>query len=148
MIIDKLKNAEIYYSVHPGFKRAFEFLKTHELGKLAPGRQEIDGDNVFALVNDSQGRGKGAGKLEAHRKYIDIQFTVSGTDVIGWKPADDCKAVEKEYSAENEVILFSDNIDAWFNVPSGTFAVFYPDDAHAPLSGTGTMRKIIVKVMK
>lgn len=146
MIVDRLENAEKYYSVHPGFKKALEFLREKELSKLAAGRHEVDGDNVFALVNDGSGRGKEAARLEAHRKYIDIQFTVSGTDLIGWKATGECGAVEKDYSAENEVILYSDHIDTWFEAPAGTFAVFFPADAHAPLSGSGKTRKIIMKV--
>lgn len=146
MILDSLKNAKIYYTLHKDFKKALEFLERNDQGNLAPGRHEIDGDNLFALVNVGTGRGKQASKLEVHKKYIDIQFTVTGTDVIGWKPASECGTVDKPYDDKAEVMLFSDSIESWFNVPAGKYAVFFPDDAHAPLSGDGPVRKIIMKV--
>ncbi|UCE35860.1 MAG: YhcH/YjgK/YiaL family protein [Deltaproteobacteria bacterium] len=91
-------------------------------------------------------RGRKNAKLEAHRQYIDIQFTVAGRDEIGWKPAARCTRHGQEYNEEKDVVFFSDEPDAWVATPAGTFGVFFPEDAHAPLGGTGPIHKVVVKV--
>ena len=74
MILDRLENAARYEAMYPGFRVAFEYLrKHHEGGGLEPGRHEVDGVRVYASVGKDEGRGRDGARLEAHRKYIDIQ---------------------------------------------------------------------------
>lgn len=146
MILDDLDSAERYSLVHPGFTAAFEFLKRDGLEKLAAGRHPIDGDRLYALVIHQDGRGRENAKLEIHRRYIDIQFTVAGRDEIGWKPVAQCTRHGQEYNEEKDVAFFTDEPDAWVATPKGTFGVFFPEDAHAPLGGTGPIHKVVVKV--
>ncbi|HEY2895332.1 MAG TPA: YhcH/YjgK/YiaL family protein, partial [Pirellulales bacterium] len=86
MILDELASAARYEKLHAGFHAGFEFLMQANLASLESGRHEIDGDRVFALINRDPGRGRAGARLEAHRKYIDIQFLVSGQEEIGWRP--------------------------------------------------------------
>lgn len=144
MIIDKLENAGTYLGVHPAFKKAFALLE--EAATLKEGRHEIDGKELYALVAFPEGMGRGKARLEAHRKYIDIQFTISGEDVIGWKPARECRVISAKYDPEKDCEFFEDVPVSWFTVKSGLFAVFFPEDAHAPLAGEGPLHKIVVKV--
>jgi biofilm protein TabA len=50
------------------------------------------------------------------------------------------------YTAEREVMLFADRPETWFVVKPGSFTIFYPQDAHAPLAGSGETRKAVMKV--
>ncbi len=85
--------------------------------------------------------------MEAHRKYIDIQFTAAGKDVIGWKNKAACASPAGGYDSPQDVEFFKDKPEQWITVEGKLFAVFFPEDAHAPVCGEGAMRKIVVKVL-
>ena len=146
MIFDTLANADRYAALHPRFPRAFEFLRGTDLKALAPGRYPIDGENLIAIVEAVAGRSRDAAKLECHRKYIDIQLVLDGTDEMGWKPLGDCHEPLAEFNAEKDIQFFRDTPASWITTPPGAYCIFFPEDAHAPLVGTGEIRKVIVKI--
>jgi YhcH/YjgK/YiaL family protein len=145
MILDTLAAAKRYERLHLGFGAAFDFLRSATAG-LADGRHEIDGERLFAIVAKSAGRGRVGAKLEVHRRYIDIQYCAAGHDVIGWRPLTDCREPEEPFDESRDIQFFADGPVAWLDLPSGMFAIFYPEDAHAPLGGEGEVSKIVVKV--
>ena len=146
MIVDRLDNARRYAAAHPLFARAFEFLRRKDLASLAPGRHEVDGDRLYAVVVKADAAGREKAVLEAHRRYIDIQFIVSGTDEMGWRPLVECKG-SKGFDAAKDLELFTDPAVAWCGVRPGDLAIFFPSDAHAPGGGTGPVHKVVVKVL-
>jgi YhcH/YjgK/YiaL family protein len=146
MLLDTLKNASRYYCLHPGFRAAFNFLLQNDLAGFAEGRYAIDSEKVFALVSRAQGKGVGAASLEVHRRYIDIQYCVSGNDRVGTRMLDECVLPSGEYDGEKDIAFYSDGPAAWITLVPGNFGVFYPDDAHAPLSGDDEVMKIVIKV--
>jgi len=146
MLIDQLQNADRYSVLHPGFAGGFAFLRRADIAKLPDGRHEIDGERLFAIVSRTQGRGREQSLLEAHRRYIDVQFVIRGEDSIGWLPISDCQRVSSPYDADSDVELFFDRPATWLAVSPGTFAVFYPEDAHAPLATRGPVHKAVVKI--
>lgn len=146
MIFDDLKNAARYHALHPGFRHGFEFLSQSGLAQLDGGRHELDGDRLFALVNRDPGRGHEGARLEAHRKYIDIQFLVDGCEEIGWRPTPECRQITEAYDDARDLMFFGDAPQSWINLPVGKFMVFFPEDAHAPLASRGDNLKVVVKV--
>lgn len=146
MIFDHLENADRYMALHPGFAKGFAFLRQAGLDTLAAGRYEIDGDRVYALVFESDGKDKGNNVLEAHQLYLDVQFTVSGLECIGWKSTPSCTMVHTPYDEKNEAILFSDPPTVWTEVPAKHFVVLWPHDAHSPMNGQGAIRKVVLKI--
>lgn len=146
MILATLEQSHRYAACHRGLARGFEFLQSAKLLELADGRHELDGLNLFAIVAHDQGRSREGAFLEAHRKYIDIQYVVSGDEVIGWQPMGSCQSVKQAYDAETDLAFFWDRPESWFAVSAGSFAVFFPEDAHAPLAGNGPVHKIVLKV--
>ena len=147
MILDRLDNAERYFSLHPGFRPACEFLWRTDFTKLSAGRHEVDGARLYCMLNKGTGRGRDAARLEAHRQYIDIQYTIVGPDEIGWRALATCERVEKPFDAEADFGLFADPPETWITVSAGRFAIFYPEDAHAPL-GAPAEREVLKVVMK
>jgi len=147
MIVDYLSNAERYYSMNPNFAKAFEFLRGKDLADLPTGRHFIEGKTIFADVIRTDGRGQAGVSFESHAKIIDIQFTLSGTDLVAWKLASDCTADDKGYNAEKDRFGYIDKPDAWVTTPAGSFSVFFPGEAHAPLGGSGKLHKVVVKVV-
>jgi len=146
MILDDLSNAQRYVSLHPGFRAGFDFLARRDLLDLKSGKYELDGQQVFALINRDPGRGRSGARLEAHRKYIDIQFLVEGTEEIGWRPTVQCGPSVEPYDESRDIAFFSDAPDAWIELPLGKFMIFYPEDAHAPLASKGKNVKAVIKV--
>lgn len=146
MVLDVLANARRYAPLHPAFARAFAFLASVDLGALPMGRNEIDGEAMFVILDRKDGRGHEGAQLEAHRRYIDIQYTISGQEEIGWSPLASCESPDEAFDDERDVGLFDDTPSAWLRVPPGSFAIFFPEDAHAPLAGRGALVKAVVKI--
>lgn len=147
MIIDSLQNAERYSGLHPGFRDTFEFLRRNDLGQRPDGRHEMAGDRLFVVIARDQGRGREKSLLEFHRKYIDIQFVIDGSDSIGWLPTAKCERIATAYDPEKDLGFYYDRPDTWLELFAGHFAVFYPDDAHAPLGTEAPVHKAVVKVL-
>jgi biofilm protein TabA len=147
MILDKISEIRRYSQLHPGLARAIEILAETHLESLAEGRHEWLGDRLFVLVAASAGRGRDQAKLEAHRKYIDIQCTIEGVEEIGWRPTSDCTQLEAPYDQSRDIMFFHDRPEIWLAVPPQHCAVFFPADAHAPLASTGQVLKAVIKVV-
>lgn len=146
MIIDRLDRASRYLAVHPGLGPGMGFLRRLNLEQLAVGRHEVDGRRLFAMVAQDQGRGREKSLLEFHRRYIDIQYLAAGVDVIGWRPTDLCDRIATPYDDEKDIGFFYDRPQTWVEVPTGYFAILFPEDSHAPLATTGSVHKVVVKV--
>ena len=146
MILDILVNSAHYQHLHPHFEKAFTYLRSENFETVAPGKYELEGDALFALVSEGNGIAKAEAKLEIHRKYIDIQFIVAGTDHMGWKPLTHCEHVHSEYHEEKDFALFSDSAETWFDVLPGYFTVFFPTDAHAPMTTLEKVKKVVIKI--
>ena len=144
MILDKLENAKLYYSMHPDFKDAFEFLKKLDTQNLKKGLMEIDGKRLFAIVVDDDSKGKDNAKLETHKNYIDIQYQVTGNDFIGFESVQSLTG--NGYDPDKDVEFYDGKASMWVNTTAKHFAIFFPTDVHAPMGGTGRQVKLVVKV--
>lgn len=146
MILDKIVNAERYYKLHPRFRAAFKFLRREDLADLPDAKYEIDGKRVYATIFEGQGKGRSSAKLETHKRYIDIHYAISGFDKVGWNPAQECVVKEGGYNKNKDYQLYADVPKIWVPHCPGTFLIFFPEDAHAPITAVGYLRKVVVKV--
>lgn len=146
MILCKLADACQYAAIHPGLAAGFDFLRRPDIAELEDGRHGVDGDRLFAIIARGTARGVAESPLEFHRRYIDIQCVVGGQDVIGWLPTTECRQLRSEYDAESDLGFYLDPPATWFPVPAQSLAIFFPEDAHAPLGGSGLVHKVVVKV--
>ena len=146
MILDTLINSARYAGMHPAFARAFEFLAVTDLAALPPGRHDIDGDRIYVSIDHKDGRGEDGARLEAHRRYIDIQYTIDGNELIGWMPLARISSPDGGFDETKDIGFFADRPSTWISVPPGSFTIFFPHDAHAPLAGRGHLKKAIVKI--
>ena len=147
MILDTLSNSKLYESVHPRFKKAFEYLRNTDLTTLPAGKIELEGADLFVNVVDITGKTESETRMETHNKYIDIQVPVGNTETMGWIAADKLKEPTTAYSEEKDITFFADKAAVLIPVQPFQFAVFFPQDGHQPGIGKGTYRKIIVKVL-
>ena len=146
MILDTLKNSDKYCSVHPRFKKAFDYLKNTDLVALPAGTIELEGADLVINVVDITAKTEAEAKMESHKEFIDIQVPVGKAETMGWIALDACKDVTLPYDAEKDIMFFADKATSFLNVQPYEFVVFFPEDAHQPGIGTGQYRKIIVKV--
>lgn len=145
MILDTLENADAYGGLHPDFADAFRFLNHPGIETLPDGRYEVDNRNVYAMVARTQGRNIDEGLLEGHRQYIDIQYVIAGDESMGWHNRVGLRNAT-EYDTEKDLEFFEGKPASIFRVPPSSFAIFYPEDAHLPLIGSGAIHKIVVKI--
>jgi biofilm protein TabA len=146
MILATLADADRYCALHPLFARAFEFLRDTDLKSLAPGKHSVQGEQIFIIAEACAGRTREEAKLECHRRYIDIQLVLEGIDEMGWKPVVECMEPATDYDAARDIRFFNDAPSSWIATPAGSFCIFFPDDAHAPLVSAGMIRKVVVKI--
>ena len=144
MVIDRLENLERYVSLNPLFAQAVEFLKStdldaHEIGKVVLKEGEL-------MVNFSQARPKtkDEARIETHNNFIDIQIPLSGVELMGYMPRTDLP--EAPYNAEKDITFYEGLATDYLTVKPGMFAIFFPEDGHAPCIGTGIIKKLVVKV--
>ena len=148
MILDSLKNKEQYVSLHPRFKQVFDYIDTHDLAAMELGRHDVDGDNIFVMVQELELRPLEQARLELHRKYIDIQLVLRGDEeVFGWSEKKDCLKPAAEFDEAKDIQLFVDTPQCFYTVREGQFSVLYPEDGHAPMLGKGKVKKCIFKIL-
>lgn len=147
MILDTLDTIDRYAGLNPRFAAAFEFLR--RLGPApAIGRHEIDGDSAYALVQQYETRPVEGAQLEAHRRYIDIQYIARGSEAIYWAPLDDL-TVTMPHDAVKDVALFAASANM-IPVPirAGQCVILFPEDAHAPCCTWGEPAEVLKVVVK
>jgi biofilm protein TabA len=149
MIIDTIQNAHKYFSVHPLFAKAFEYIQQTDLANAADGKSDI-AEGLKAIFSNAPGKTKETSlqKFECHNKNIDIQLCIKGVETIGWKPREKCVTPKGEYNDEKDVLFYDDAPDTYFQLTDGQFAIFYPEDVHAPMIGEGEIKKLVIKVKK
>ena len=149
MIIDTIENASKYFSVHPLFAKAFEYIKSTDLANIEIGKYDI-ADGLKAIFSDKAGMSaaESIAKFECHDKNIDIQLCINGKETIGWKPRQNCTAPKGEYNPDKDVNFFNDVPDMYFGLTNGQFAIFFPEDVHAPMIAADehSIRKLVIKV--
>ncbi len=147
MIIDTIQNAPKYFSVHPLFKAAFEYIIQNDLANAEIGKSDI-AEGLKAIISNASGKTKEASmsKFECHNKNIDIQLCIRGVETIGWTPREKCVTPNGGYNEEKDVQLYFDSADTFFQLTNGQFAIFFPEDVHAPMIGEGEIKKLVIKV--
>lgn len=147
MIIDTLENAGKYYSIHPLFSKAFDYIKTLDLKNAEIGKSDLS-EGLKIIVSEKEGmtQEESVAKFECHNQNIDIQLCISGTEQFGWKPRGSCSSPKGEYNPEKDVAFYNDAPDMYFQLTDNQFAIFFPEDVHAPMIGDGVIKKMVVKV--
>lgn len=147
MILSHISDSSRYESLHPLFKQVFDYIKANDLTKVPAERIVLDGDKLFINVADARLIPAETQKLEVHQKYIDIHFPLSGKEIVGWKHLSNLGTSKAPFDTDNDFALYAEEPTTYFTVMPGEFYIVYPEDAHAPIIGEGTLRKLIVKVM-
>lgn len=148
MVIDHISRAAIYYQLHPGIEMALRYIQTTDFSKLDNGKYEIAGEQVFAIVQSYDTKEPSTEKLEAHKKYIDVQYVVSGQEKMG-HALFKAQVPSREYQSDDDFMLFDEAPDFFSLVTEGMFTIFYPSDLHMPCilhEQSALVKKVVIKV--
>ncbi len=148
MILDTLENAHRYYGLGPKFVRAFKYLQETDFSKIPKGKYELDGEDIFAIVNEYDTIDATGEQMESHKKYIDVQYVVSGIERVGHDFMGS-KMPSQAYDEVTDFMLFSEP-PAFFTVLNqGDFALVFPTDLHMPnlkVNEAVAVKKVVVKI--
>lgn len=148
MIIDVLSNAHLYQHINEHIAAAFHYLHTSDLASIPEGKYTIDGDDLFAIVQEYETLDAANEQMEAHRKYIDVQYVIQGEELVGHAFLGN-QQLSKEYSEEEDFLLVPDVPDFFTCFKTGMFMIFFPTDLHMPcikVNETARVKKVVVKV--
>ena len=149
MIFDTLQNIGCYRGLGANMDRAIETLLSTDFSTLDAGRFEVDGDNVFFIIQESALEEEDEARYEIHRSYADIQLALTDGETILALPTSQIEAWQAFDEAKD--IGFSQNSEPGIplEMNAGSFAIFFPQDAHMPCLRGGDAkkcRKAVVKV--
>lgn len=146
MVIDTLENLDKYVSLNPLFKDVVDFIKSNDLNALEAGKHIIKGADLFVNIQTAKGKTKAAAVLETHKKMIDIQIPLSSDETYGYTPL--CNLPDAEYNAEKDITKYVGAADTYVTCRPGEFAIFFPQDGHAPcITDVPEIKKAIFKVL-
>ncbi|WP_276481099.1 YhcH/YjgK/YiaL family protein [Paraflavitalea pollutisoli] len=148
MVIDTLENAALYENLGPRFAQGFKYLRETDFSQVAKGKYELDGTNLIAIVNEYDTIDQLGEQMEAHKKYIDVQYIVSGEELIGHDLLQQ-QVPSKAYDAENDFWLFADTPTFFSKMQAGMFAIFFPTDLHMPnirVHEPTPVKKVVLKL--
>jgi len=147
MIIDKLSNAGIYNFKNLNIKKALEYLINTDFPSIEDGKYHIDADSIISIINTYETKNSSESYLEAHKKYIDVQYVIEGIEFVGYLPLNG-QTVFKDYDDENDYMLFNENC-SYIKFSKGMFAIFFPQDLHKPginYNSISKVKKAVIKV--
>ena len=146
MIIDTLDNFGKYVSLNPLFKEVADFLNHNDLNQLEPGKHTIKGNDLFVNIQVAKGKAPDEAVLETHRRMIDIQIPLDMPETYGYTPL--CRLPDVPYDEEKDITKYPDLLaECFIDCQPGMFAIFYPQDGHAPcISMMPEIKKAIFKV--
>ena len=146
---DKRMFIRQYLSSEKDWQVAYQFLQRTDLGDIKEGKYDLNNNGTYATITDYQTKHWDSARYEAHRKYIDIQFVVSGDEYIELIPL---KKLEEQpdYDSIADIMFFELKKEGEMLYADPTrFFIFFPEDAHKPCLQTDsvkTVRKLVVKV--
>jgi YhcH/YjgK/YiaL family protein len=148
MIFDKISNSDKYKCLSPRLAKGLEYIRKTDFSGMETGKYELDGEALFAIVSEYETKNSTECALEAHRKYLDIQYMLVGEEYVGLNFLHK-QEPSKGYSDTDDYALYADSC-SMVKLEAEHFAIFFPEDLHMPGVHTGKpekIRKVIIKVL-
>jgi len=151
MIVDRLDRADAYRQLGPRIAAGLDYLKATDFTNVEDGKHELDGENLFAMVQRYKTRSESQVIWEAHRDYLDIQYIAEGAERLGYYDLSLKPKITKPYGELKDAELYDAPGD-YVTLTTGMFVIFAPHDVHAPGLAAGSpplpapAMKVVVKV--
>jgi len=152
MILGTLHNIEKERAFYPAaIQKGLEFLRQHDLQKMADGKYAVEGEAIFAKLASYKTQPAAERRPERHEKYLDIQYIIEGAEMIGAGLQENAGAVAEDKMQANDILYYAAMADEVpVTLQAGMFAVYFPWDVHRPNCNAGmetqSVRKAVVKV--
>ncbi len=147
MVLDSIENAARYLSMGDGIATALHYIQNNDFGKVQPGKYQLEGDRLVMMVNEYECTNTDECRLEGHRKYIDLQYWVNGSELMGHDILGNQPVLEP-YNEKTDCAFYS-CIASYSRLLPGMFVIYYPSDLHTansdPLSHE-RVKKIVFKI--
>jgi len=147
--VDEEEFRKQYEANKQGWDKAFAYLQRTDLGDIAPGKYEIDGENVFAIITEGPPKDFEATKFEAHHNYIDIHYVLKGKEKIGKAPLGTASIIQ-EYDSTKDIAFYTAEGKYYESSPD-IFFILFTGDAHRPgikADESEVVKKLVIKVRK
>ncbi len=146
MILDTIENLKLYKGLCGISEKVIDEINRIDIKNFNQGIGKIKIDeDIFINVNEEKLRPFEEARLEAHNQFLDIHIPLTKEEKIGYKNRSSCEELSESYP-EKDLFFYDDRFDTIVSVPIGSFAIFLPFDAHAPIIGEGFIKKLVVKV--
>ncbi len=151
MICDKLENADLYAALGPEFAQALDLLRSSQIINGADGKYSLEGSRIWYLIQRYKTKPVNSCNFESHRKFVDIQFIVSGEELIGHSYPDHLTILSAYDAVSDKTLYEVRTLEklSMIRLSGGMFGIFFPHDAHLPClqSGeTSDVHKVVIKV--
>jgi len=151
MIVDKIENIDQYFGLSGRITKALQFLKETPFMQKKDGRYEIEGNELFSQIFTYTSKLPEECNFETHTKYIDLQYMLSGCEVMGYSPSQNLTSIINPYDDVMDIALFNmPNSYSKIIFSEGMFILLYPDEGHmfkCWLNGPLTVRRVVVKIL-
>ncbi|MRT94602.1 YhcH/YjgK/YiaL family protein [Ancylomarina sp. 16SWW S1-10-2] len=147
MVIDKIENSHLYTGLSDRIAKALAYINNTDLENTNIGKYEIDGEFVFALVQEYNSKKPEDCRLESHFKHIDIQYVISGTELMG---IDILKGQVPHTVYKEKDVAFYPNESTQVELSQGDFAILFPSDLHRPCiqnKESSKVKKLVIKIL-
>lgn len=131
-------------------REALEFLRKTDFSQMENKKYILSGEKMFVIVSEYETKPIDERKAECHRQYIDVQYLISGTEMIGAGSEAGNNRILTEYNPKIDALFYQSVENEKFMILNpGDYAIFFPGDIHRPGFSTGEtskVRKAVVKI--
>ncbi len=149
MIVDRIENARLYASLHRQFKQAFALLADPAITRKSDGRYNVDGDDLYYMVQHYTTKPVDQTRFESHRKYIDIQALLAGQELLGYAPTAGLEVTVPYDEAKDIMFYRAGTMTGQVRLEPGLFCFLLPHDAHLPscqITCPAEVHKVVFKI--
>jgi YhcH/YjgK/YiaL family protein len=148
MIVDQIKNIEIYKGLSPDIYAGLIFISQAK-SEIEVGEYYIS-ENVKAIVSEYPTVECFERGYEAHKHVIDIQFPIIGLERVKWSPIEKMDInIPYDESKDRTFFVNPSTQGTQVDIGNGIFAIMFPEDGHSPqhlIVKSEVIKKITIKV--
>lgn len=148
MIFDKVSSIEKYRGISKNLDKAIDVIVSKEYLSKEIGKYEVDGKEVFYMIQDYNSKALEDCFFETHEKYADIQMVITGEEGIGYADLADLE-VTTPFNPEKDVEKQKGPAEIMLQMNSENFVFIFPGEAHMPgygLNGSAYVKKAVFKI--
>ncbi|TDR82970.1 YhcH/YjgK/YiaL family protein [Paludibacterium purpuratum] len=114
------------------------------------GRYPIDGERCFALVQEMTTGHADTRRFEAHARYLDVQYLVSGAERIDYLPKECETTLLEDHLSERDIAFYDAKQPACeLMLSPGMYAIFQAGEYHRPccaVANPAQIKKVVLKL--